>query len=193
MRRINTGRVVRGDSTQRLCINGQDNKKSSMSRHICPLKQVKLTELHRRLFSAKLAGGSKARHQHVDLEANETQSFNRAPALGLALGLGWSLPTLALGEPLPSGKATPRKQAIVEFVGRVTKADPDFVGAERIAAFDNEGRLNLQRLLSAVDGRGRAATNIPVTPIRIWPPTTGSRKRGSGSAAGDRLADSSSR
>jgi hypothetical protein len=55
--------------------------------------------------------------------------------LGLALGLGWSLPTLAQGDPLPSWNATPTKQAIVEFVGRVTKpGSPDFVApAERIA------------------------------------------------------------
>jgi hypothetical protein len=40
--------------------------------------------------------------------------------LGLALGLGWSMPALAEGDPLPSWNATPTKQAIVEFVGRVT-------------------------------------------------------------------------
>lgn len=62
---------------------------------------------------------------------------------GLALGLGWSLPTLAQGDPLPSWNNTPTKQAIVEFVGRVTKSgDPDFVApAERIATFDNDGTL----------------------------------------------------
>src|SRR6202043_3325058 len=41
--------------------------------------------------------------------------------LGLALGFGWSLPTLAQGDPLPSWNDTSTKQAIVEFVGRVTK------------------------------------------------------------------------
>jgi hypothetical protein len=63
--------------------------------------------------------------------------------LGLALGLGWSLPALAQGDPLPSWNATPTKQAIVEFVGRVTKAGgPDFVApAERITTFDNDGTL----------------------------------------------------
>ena len=63
--------------------------------------------------------------------------------LGLALGLGWSLPALAQGDPLPSWNATPTKQAIVEFVGRVTKpGGPDFVApAERIATFDNDGTL----------------------------------------------------
>jgi phosphoglycolate phosphatase-like HAD superfamily hydrolase len=63
--------------------------------------------------------------------------------LGLALGLGWSMPALAEGDPLPSWNATPTKQAIVEFVGRVTKpGGPDFVApAERIATFDNDGTL----------------------------------------------------
>ena len=63
--------------------------------------------------------------------------------LGLALGLGWSLPTLAQGDALPSWNDTPTKQAIVEFVGRVTKAGgPDFVGpADRIATFDNGSTL----------------------------------------------------
>jgi len=62
--------------------------------------------------------------------------------LGAALSLGRSLPTFAQGDPLPSWNDTPTKQAIVEFVGRVTKAGPDFVApAERIATFDNDGTL----------------------------------------------------
>ena len=62
--------------------------------------------------------------------------------LGLALGLGWSLPTLAQGDLLPSWNDTPTKQAIVEFVDRITKPGPDFVApAERIATFDNDGTL----------------------------------------------------
>ena len=63
--------------------------------------------------------------------------------LGVALGLGWSLPTLAQGDPLPSWNDTPAKQAIVEFIGRVTKpGGPYFVApAERIATFDNDGTL----------------------------------------------------
>jgi phosphoserine phosphatase len=63
--------------------------------------------------------------------------------LGLALGFGWSVPTLAQGDPLPSWNATPTKQAIVDFVGRVTKpGGPYFVdSAERIATFDNDGTL----------------------------------------------------
>jgi phosphoglycolate phosphatase-like HAD superfamily hydrolase len=46
-------------------------------------------------------------------------------------------------EPLPSWNEGPAKQAIIEFVARVTKEDsPDFVPpAERIATFDNDGTL----------------------------------------------------
>ena len=57
--------------------------------------------------------------------------------------MAWSLPALAQGDPLPSWNDTPTKQAIVEFVGRVTKpGGPDFVApAERIATFDNDGTL----------------------------------------------------
>jgi hypothetical protein len=63
--------------------------------------------------------------------------------LGLTLGLDWSFLAFAQGDPLPSWNATPTKQAIVEFVGRVTKpGGPDFVPpAERIATFDNDGTL----------------------------------------------------
>jgi haloacid dehalogenase-like hydrolase len=63
--------------------------------------------------------------------------------LGVALGLGCSLPARAQSDPLPSWNATPAKQAIVDFVGRVTKSgSPDFVApAERIATFDNDGTL----------------------------------------------------
>jgi hypothetical protein len=62
---------------------------------------------------------------------------------GLALGFGWSSTVHAQGDPLPSWNTTATKQAIVEFVGRVTKpGDPDFVvPAERIATFDNDGTL----------------------------------------------------
>ncbi|MET3907808.1 phosphoserine phosphatase [Bradyrhizobium sp. S3.3.6] len=63
--------------------------------------------------------------------------------LGLALGLTCSFSALAEVDPLPSWNATPTKQAIVEFVGRVTTAGgPDFVApTERIATFDNDGTL----------------------------------------------------
>ena len=63
--------------------------------------------------------------------------------MALAAGLGWSLPAIAQSDPLPSWNDTPTKKAIVEFVGRVTKAGgPDFVApAERVATFDNDGTL----------------------------------------------------
>jgi hypothetical protein len=46
-------------------------------------------------------------------------------------------------DPLPSWNDGPHKQAIIDFVGRVTTAGgPDFVPvAERIATFDNDGTL----------------------------------------------------
>jgi hypothetical protein len=62
---------------------------------------------------------------------------------GLASGLGNSVQASAQSDPLPSWNDTPTKQAIVDFVGRVTKAGgPDFIApAERIATFDNDGTL----------------------------------------------------
>jgi hypothetical protein len=59
--------------------------------------------------------------------------------------ISWScLPRVALAqEPLPSWNASPRKQAIIDFVKRATTiGTPDFVppGA-RIAVFDNDGTL----------------------------------------------------
>src|SRR5210317_1454236 len=46
-------------------------------------------------------------------------------------------------DPLPSWNKTPTKQAIIEFVERVTTpGSPDYVDpAERIATFDNDGCL----------------------------------------------------
>jgi len=71
------------------------------------------------------------------------RKFSNAMVGVVALGLGWSLPSLAQGDPLPSWNDTLTKQAIVEFVSRVTKpGGPDFVApAERIATFDNDGTL----------------------------------------------------
>jgi hypothetical protein len=67
--------------------------------------------------------------------------------LGVTMSLGWSLQASAQSDPLPSWNDTPTKQAIVEFVGRVTKVGrPDFVTpAERIATFDNDGTLWLEQ------------------------------------------------
>ena len=63
--------------------------------------------------------------------------------LGFAVGLNVSFRASAQTDPLPSWNDTPTKQAIVEFVGRVTQSGgPDFVApAERIATFDNDGTL----------------------------------------------------
>jgi len=63
--------------------------------------------------------------------------------LGVTVSFGWSFQASAQNDPLPSWNDTSAKQAIVDFVGRVTKAGgPDFVApAERIATFDNDGTL----------------------------------------------------
>ena len=59
-------------------------------------------------------------------------------SLALAFGLGSIIPSLAQ-DALPSWNDGPTKQAIVNFVAKVTKAgSPDFVRlAERIATFGN--------------------------------------------------------
>jgi hypothetical protein len=82
--------------------------------------------------------------------------------LGFAVGLNVSFRASAQTDPLPSWNDTPSKQAIVEFVGRVTKSDgPDFVApAERIATFDNDGTLWVEQpmyvqLAFALDRVGR--------------------------------------
>jgi hypothetical protein len=69
-------------------------------------------------------------------------AFARA-IFAVALALGCSVQVAAQSDPLPSWNDTPTKQAIVEFVGRVTKTGgPDFVApADRIATFDNDGTL----------------------------------------------------
>ncbi|MEQ8848021.1 HAD family hydrolase [Botrimarina sp.] len=56
---------------------------------------------------------------------------------------GWQAPAAAAEDPLPSWNDTPAKQAIVDFVQRVTDRSGDhFVPpAERIATFDNDGTL----------------------------------------------------
>jgi hypothetical protein len=63
--------------------------------------------------------------------------------LGVTASFGLSSHASAQNDPLPSWNDTSAKQAIVDFVGRVTKAGgPDFVApAERIATFDNDGTL----------------------------------------------------
>jgi hypothetical protein len=61
----------------------------------------------------------------------------------LIASAGWSSQVAAQTDPLPSWNDTPAKQAVTDFVGRVTKAGgPDFVAPdERIATFDNDGTL----------------------------------------------------
>jgi phosphoglycolate phosphatase-like HAD superfamily hydrolase len=67
--------------------------------------------------------------------------------LGIALlsaGLiGWSFGALAQTDPLPSWNDSKAKQAIIDFVAKVTRdGGPDFVKpAERVATFDNDGTL----------------------------------------------------
>ena len=67
----------------------------------------------------------------------------------VALGLGCSVQVAAQSDPLPSWNDTPTKQAIVEFVGRVTKTGgADFIApAERIATFDNDGTLWVEQAM----------------------------------------------
>ena len=52
-------------------------------------------------------------------------------------------PAFAQNDPLPSWDDTPAKQAIIQFVERVTlTGGTDFVApSDRIAAFDNDGTL----------------------------------------------------
>jgi hypothetical protein len=63
-----------------------------------------------------------------------------AAIFGVALALR---PAIAPADPLPSWNDGKTKQAIVDFVAKVTKeGSPDFVPvAERIATFDNDGTL----------------------------------------------------
>lgn len=64
-------------------------------------------------------------------------------ALLIAGLLGWGGGALAQSDPLPSWNDGKAKQAILDFVGKVTReGGPDFVKpAERIATFDNDGTL----------------------------------------------------
>src|SRR5262245_38426033 len=66
-----------------------------------------------------------------------------AMALILALLSGFCVAGLAQDDPLPSWNEGPSKNAIVDFVGSITKeGGPDYVPpSKRIAAFDNDGCL----------------------------------------------------
>lgn len=61
----------------------------------------------------------------------------------LLLAQGAALPSVAQDNPLPSWNAGPTRQAILDFVSRVTSAGSrDFVDMpQRIACFDNDGTL----------------------------------------------------
>jgi phosphoglycolate phosphatase-like HAD superfamily hydrolase len=68
----------------------------------------------------------------------------RATILAFVLGLlAWNAAALAQTDPLPSGNDGKSKQAILDFVAKVTReSGPDFVKPElRIATFDNDGTL----------------------------------------------------
>ena len=54
-----------------------------------------------------------------------------------------SFPAMAVGNPLPSWHEGASRQAILDFVAKVTKkGGPDYVPPdERIAVFDNDGTL----------------------------------------------------
>jgi hypothetical protein len=75
-----------------------------------------------------------------------------------ALSLVGVVPIQAAG-PLPSWNDGKAKQAIADFVARVTnEGSPDFVPvAERIATFDNDGTLWCEK------------PTKQTRPIRIWP------------------------
>ena len=64
-------------------------------------------------------------------------------AVGLVLATGAAAQAPVKAEPLPSWQDGPAKQAIVQFVAKVTKkGGPDYVPpAERVAVFDNDGTL----------------------------------------------------
>jgi len=70
----------------------------------------------------------------------KTRSAKLALVLALLLGV---ICSVHADDPLPSWNDTASKKAIVDFVGRVTKAgSPDFVKPEeRVATFDNDGTL----------------------------------------------------
>jgi len=65
------------------------------------------------------------------------------PALTCAISLSPGIVAAQSADPLPSWNDTAPKKTIRAFVERVTKqGSPDFApAAERIAVFDNDGRL----------------------------------------------------
>ncbi|GGJ07405.1 HAD family hydrolase [Neoroseomonas lacus] len=67
----------------------------------------------------------------------------RAGAVLVGLALAPTVLQAQTADPLPSWRAGPRKQALLDFVAAVTReGGPDFVPpSERIATFDNDGTL----------------------------------------------------
>lgn len=100
----------------------------------------------------------------------------RRGLLSLALACGMAVgafpmalgPAMAQTDPLPSWNSGPRKAAILDFVGKVTReGGADYVKpAERIATFDNDGTLWAEQpayfqLLFALDEVRRLAPQHP--------------------------------
>jgi hypothetical protein len=103
---------------------------------------------------------------HVSAGVSRRGLLANALALPVVIGLPVSLH--AQTDPLPSWNEGASKQAIVEFVDRVTRqGGPDFVPpAERIATFDNDGTLWCEhpmyvQLVFALD---RVKTMAPLHP-----------------------------
>jgi phosphoglycolate phosphatase-like HAD superfamily hydrolase len=76
----------------------------------------------------------------MPMDLRDARALVAAACLGT---IAIPIPLAHAGDPLPSWNDTKSKQAIVAFVGKVTKeGTPDFVApAERIATFDNDGTL----------------------------------------------------
>ncbi|MEN9676100.1 MAG: hypothetical protein RIS76_1996, partial [Verrucomicrobiota bacterium] len=72
-----------------------------------------------------------------------TAIFHRPVRTLAALVLLFAAVTVRAADPLPSWRDTGPKQAILSFVGKVTREGaPEFLPAgERIAVFDNDGTL----------------------------------------------------
>jgi hypothetical protein len=84
-------------------------------------------------------GTQMATTRTVDTTRRQTIAFSAAAAIATLLPAA----AQADADPLPSWNAGPRRDAIVEFIGRTTKqGGADFVQPEdRIAVFDNDGTL----------------------------------------------------
>ena len=70
--------------------------------------------------------------------------------LGVTVSFGWSFQASAQNDPLPSWNDTSAKQAIIDFVGRVAKADG---GREQVDGGRHEdgleGRLSVREALNS--------------------------------------------